>query len=258
MATSRRSSAVGVSSRPVEDLPRVDAAGHGYGSPGRCRAPRVHLAVGCPLAPRPRGASGTGWWSVSRRNATRPSLLWRLRYGPGCASRQGCLAIRIRDTLGELFADAQFAQLFATRGRPAVSPARLALVLVLQFAEGLFGSAGRRHGPRPDRLEVRVGFGAFRYRFTPRCSGSSALGCLATTSPSGCWAGVHSGIGCAISQPFGREVRSYRMVPRNAASHRPDAVAGLRDVRHVVTPTLVREWRSLAARWRVPCDRGDR
>jgi transposase len=50
---------------------------------------------------------------------------------------QGCLAIRIRDTLGELFADAQFAQLFATRGRPAVSPARLALVLVLQFAEGL-------------------------------------------------------------------------------------------------------------------------
>src|SRR5919197_2674879 len=49
----------------------------------------------------------------------------------------GCLAIRIRDTLGELFADAQFAPMYATRGRPAVSPARLALVLVLQFAEGL-------------------------------------------------------------------------------------------------------------------------
>jgi transposase len=50
---------------------------------------------------------------------------------------KGCLAIRIRDTLGELFADAQFTELFATRGRPAVSPARLALVSVLQFAEGL-------------------------------------------------------------------------------------------------------------------------
>jgi transposase len=50
---------------------------------------------------------------------------------------KGCLAIRIRDALGELFEDAQFAGLFATRGRPAVSPARLALVLVLQFAEGL-------------------------------------------------------------------------------------------------------------------------
>jgi transposase len=49
----------------------------------------------------------------------------------------GCLAIRVRDTLGELFTDAQFAEVFATRGRPAWSPARLALVLVLQFAEGL-------------------------------------------------------------------------------------------------------------------------
>jgi transposase len=49
----------------------------------------------------------------------------------------GCLAIRIRDALGEVFEDAQFVELFATRGRPAVSPARLALVSVLQFAEGL-------------------------------------------------------------------------------------------------------------------------
>src|SRR6266487_7203001 len=50
---------------------------------------------------------------------------------------KGCLAIRVRDALGELFEDVEFAGLFAVRGRPAVSPARLALVLVLQFAEGL-------------------------------------------------------------------------------------------------------------------------
>jgi transposase len=50
---------------------------------------------------------------------------------------KGCLPIRIRDALGEVFEDAQFAGLFAVRGRPAVSPARLTLVLVLQFAEGL-------------------------------------------------------------------------------------------------------------------------
>jgi transposase len=50
---------------------------------------------------------------------------------------KGCLAIRVRDALGEVFEDAQFAGLFATRGRPAVSPARLALVSLLQFAEGL-------------------------------------------------------------------------------------------------------------------------
>jgi transposase len=49
----------------------------------------------------------------------------------------GCLAMRVRDELGELFADKDFVELFATRGRPGFSPARLALVSVLQFAEGL-------------------------------------------------------------------------------------------------------------------------
>jgi transposase len=50
---------------------------------------------------------------------------------------KGCLAMRVRDVLGPVFADAQFEGLFPVRGRPAVSPARLALVSVLQFAEGL-------------------------------------------------------------------------------------------------------------------------
>jgi transposase len=39
--------------------------------------------------------------------------------------------------LGTLYDDQMFAQLFSTRGQPAESPWRLALVLVLQFAEGL-------------------------------------------------------------------------------------------------------------------------
>ncbi|MFB7621046.1 IS1182 family transposase [Kitasatospora sp. NPDC056181] len=50
---------------------------------------------------------------------------------------KGSLAIRIRDELGPLFRDDQFADLFPGRGRPAWSPGRLALVLVLQFVEGL-------------------------------------------------------------------------------------------------------------------------
>jgi transposase len=50
---------------------------------------------------------------------------------------KGCLVMRARDALGALFDDEQFAGLFAVRGRPALSPARLALVSVLQFAEGL-------------------------------------------------------------------------------------------------------------------------
>ncbi|SQD96919.1 conserved hypothetical protein [Parafrankia sp. Ea1.12] len=53
------------------------------------------------------------------------------------AFRKGTLAMRIRDELGPLFADEQFAAAFATRGRPGLSPGQLALVCVLQFAENL-------------------------------------------------------------------------------------------------------------------------
>lgn len=45
--------------------------------------------------------------------------------------------LTLREELGSLYADALFAPLFAVRGRPSEAPGRLALVLVLQFAEGL-------------------------------------------------------------------------------------------------------------------------
>ncbi len=44
---------------------------------------------------------------------------------------------RLRDELGTIYEDADFASLFPTRGQPALAPWRLALVTVLQFAEGL-------------------------------------------------------------------------------------------------------------------------
>ncbi|MGA6228189.1 IS1182 family transposase [Streptomyces umbrinus] len=50
---------------------------------------------------------------------------------------KGSLAIRVRDELGVLFRDEAFSGLFPARGKPAWSPGRLALVLVLQFVEGL-------------------------------------------------------------------------------------------------------------------------
>lgn len=50
---------------------------------------------------------------------------------------KGTLAVRIREALGPLFEDDAFAGAFAVRGRPAVSPGALALVSVLQYAEGL-------------------------------------------------------------------------------------------------------------------------
>jgi hypothetical protein len=46
------------------------------------------------------------------------------------------LAMKLRDELGMIYADEQFSDLFPERGQPAESPARLALVTVLQFAEG--------------------------------------------------------------------------------------------------------------------------
>ena len=47
------------------------------------------------------------------------------------------LAMKLRDELGMIYTDEQFSDLFPERGQPAESPARLALVTVLQFAEGL-------------------------------------------------------------------------------------------------------------------------
>ena len=43
----------------------------------------------------------------------------------------------MRDTLGTIYEDEQFADLFPQRGQPAETPWRLALVCVMQFREGL-------------------------------------------------------------------------------------------------------------------------
>ncbi|WP_055630695.1 IS1182 family transposase, partial [Streptomyces hirsutus] len=50
---------------------------------------------------------------------------------------KGCLAMRIRDSLGPFFQDEEFKAAFGVRGRPGISPGRLALVSILQFAENL-------------------------------------------------------------------------------------------------------------------------
>ncbi|MFE6105257.1 IS1182 family transposase [Streptomyces laurentii] len=49
----------------------------------------------------------------------------------------GSLAMRLRDEFADVFSGEEFAVLFPRRGRPAVPPGALALVTVLQFAEGL-------------------------------------------------------------------------------------------------------------------------
>lgn len=60
----------------------------------------------------------------------------------------GTTALRVRDDPGTIYRDEAFAALFPTRGRPAEAPWRLALVSVLQVAEGL-----------PDRKAADAGRG---------------------------------------------------------------------------------------------------
>lgn len=45
--------------------------------------------------------------------------------------------LRVTDVLGPIFSSLQFADLYAREGQPAEDPARLALVTIFQFAEGL-------------------------------------------------------------------------------------------------------------------------
>ena len=49
----------------------------------------------------------------------------------------GNLYVTLRDTLGTIFSDADFAALFPPCGQPALSPWRLALVTIMQFREML-------------------------------------------------------------------------------------------------------------------------
>ena len=53
------------------------------------------------------------------------------------AFRKGNVYMTLRDELGPLFADEDFAALFAWRGQMGVSPGLLAMVTVMQFMEGL-------------------------------------------------------------------------------------------------------------------------
>ena len=50
---------------------------------------------------------------------------------------KGSTYMRMRDELGTLYQDEQFASLFPPQGQPAESPWRLALICVMQFAENL-------------------------------------------------------------------------------------------------------------------------
>jgi len=74
---------------------------------------------------------------------------------------RGHAYLSLRDALGLIYGDIQFADLFARVGPPAACPWRMALITPLQFSENL---SDRRTGshrlevparPRPDRSRFR-------------------------------------------------------------------------------------------------------
>src|SRR5690242_19206235 len=67
---------------------------------------------------------------------------------------KGNLYIHLRDTLGTLYQDELFADLYPGRGQPAYAPWRLALVTVFQFMPESDGSAGCRCSAQPIGLEI--------------------------------------------------------------------------------------------------------
>ena len=50
---------------------------------------------------------------------------------------KGNVYMHMRDELGSIYEDESFADLFPNNGQPAEAPWRLALVTIIQFAEGL-------------------------------------------------------------------------------------------------------------------------
>jgi transposase len=62
---------------------------------------------------------------------------WLTQQVAKTAFPSGSLAMTLRDELGPIFEDADFADMYPTIGQPAESPARLALITILQFAEDL-------------------------------------------------------------------------------------------------------------------------
>src|ERR1700682_2137293 len=83
---------------------------------------------------------------MSRREKEKPMSFQPQAIGPvpeetariaRAAYPKGTIYLQLRDTLGTIYEDEQFADLFPSRGQPAEAPWRLALVCVLQFLEGL-------------------------------------------------------------------------------------------------------------------------
>lgn len=69
-----------------------------------------------------------------KRNQEIPELT---RFVAKAALPNGSIFMPLRDELGPIFEDEEFSDLYPTIGQPAASPARLAMVTVMQYVENL-------------------------------------------------------------------------------------------------------------------------
>lgn len=74
---------------------------------------------------------------MSLKPGVLPSIPPETKRVARAAFPKGCLCLRLRDTLGPIFSDDDFVELYPDCGQPAYAPWRLALIIILQFAEGL-------------------------------------------------------------------------------------------------------------------------
>jgi Transposase domain (DUF772) len=105
------------------------------------------------------------------------------------AFRKGNPLLKLRDELGSIFSDADFADLFPKLGQPGLAPWRLALITLLQFRENL-----------PDRQAAEAVRARIDWKYllglelpasTTRCCASSARACWRaaprSASCTSCW-----------------------------------------------------------------------
>jgi transposase len=74
---------------------------------------------------------------MSLRTSLESTIPEETRRVARAAFPKGNVFMQMRAALGPLYTNAQFTPLFSHTGQPAEDPARLALVLVMQFTEGL-------------------------------------------------------------------------------------------------------------------------
>ncbi len=74
---------------------------------------------------------------MSLRPSSEPCIPGDTARTARAAFPKGNSYLRMRDALGPIYTDAQFAALFPKDGQPAEAPVQLALVTIMQFAEGL-------------------------------------------------------------------------------------------------------------------------